>query len=177
MNEAHPTVRQKLRHGATEFAISATYLFVVFSLFALYKSVILNESHMGLLPIGFSLVNALALAKVMLVGQEMHLADQLRDEPLIYAAVLKSFVYTLLLTLFKILEEAAIGLRHGQSLVGSIVAIGGGSWRGVAVISLLLFVVLIPFFAFTELRRVLGDDRLIGVFIRRHYQLNLPPAS
>ena len=164
MSEAHSTVKQRIRHGMTEFVLSATYLFVVFSLFALYKSVVLNENRMALLPIGLSLVNALALAKVILVGQELHLAEQLTDAPLIYSAILKSFVYTLVLTIFKLLEEVGLGLHHGQSIGDSLVMVGGGSWRGVAVISLLLFVVLIPFFAFTELRRVLGDDRLFGLF-------------
>jgi hypothetical protein len=37
--------------------------------------------------------------------------------------------------------------------------------------------VLIPFFGFTELRRVFGDDRLIGVFFRPRHLLNLPSTG
>ena len=42
---------------------------------------------------------------------------------------------------------------------------------------MLIFVFLIPFFGFTELRRVFGEERIIGAFFRPRYLLNLPPAS
>jgi len=41
----------------------------------------------------------------------------------------------------------------------------------------LLFVVLIPFFGFTGLRRAFGEDRLVGVFFRSRHLLNLPPTG
>lgn len=44
--------------------------------------------------------------------------------------------------------------------------LGGGSWKESLTLTVLLFVVLIPFFVFTELRRVIGEDRLIGAFFR-----------
>jgi hypothetical protein len=177
MSETKPTLKQRILHGTTEFLLSAAYLFVVFSLFAIYKAVIVEEHRMGFLPIGLSLVNALALAKVMLLGQELHLADQFRDAPLIYPTMLKSFVYTLLLAFFKIVEGAAVGTYHGKPLGESLVDFAGGSWRGVLALSVLLFVVLIPFFGFTELRRVFGEDRILGVFLRPRYLLNLPHMS
>ena len=177
MSETKPTLKQRILHGTTEFLLSAAYLFVVFSLFAIYKAVIVEEHRMGFLPIGLSLVNALALAKVMLIGQELHLADQFRDAPLIYPTLLKSLVYTTLLACFKILEDGAVGMYHGKPFAESIVAFAGGSWRGLLALSVLLFVVLIPFFGFTELRRVFGDDRLIGVFFRPRHLLNLPSTG
>jgi hypothetical protein len=51
------------------------YHFVVFSLLVVYKSLILAEHHIAFARHGFALINALALAKVMLVAQELHLAD------------------------------------------------------------------------------------------------------
>lgn len=41
----------------------------------------------------------------------------------------------------------------------------------------LLFVMLIPFFGFNELRRVFGGERLVGVFFRPRYLTNLPPTG
>jgi hypothetical protein len=177
MSETERTLKQKILHGVSEFLVSALYLFVVFSLFDIYKSVILEQHRMNLLPFGLALVNALALAKVMLVGQELHLADWLRDAPLIYPTLLKSFVYTVLLAVFKILEGAVVGMYHGKPLGESIVVFAGGSWRGVLALSVLFFVILIPFFGFTELRRLFGEDRIVGAFLRPRYLLNLPPTS
>jgi hypothetical protein len=153
------------------------YVFVVFALFAVYKTVILAEHHIGFAPHGLALINALALAKVMLTAQELHLADQFRDAPLIYPTLLKSFVFAIVLAYFKILEETAIGAFHGASFHESIAAIGGGSWQAIVTLTALLFVVLIPFFGFTELRRVFGEDRLVGAFFRRRHLLNLPPTG
>ena len=174
MSEIKRTLKQKAVHEMREYLVMSFYLFVVFSLFVIYKSVILAEHHIDFALHGFALINALALAKVMLVAQELHLADQLRDAPLIYPTLLKSFVFTLVLACFKIAEEAAVGMFHGKSFHESIAVLGGGSWKEGLCLTGLLFVVLIPFFGFTELRRVFGEERLVGVFFRLRRLLNLP---
>lgn len=170
------TLKQKIVGGMVEFLVSAVYLFVVLALFDIYRLVILQQQRLELLPLGLALVNALALAKIMLVGQELHLAEGFRDAPLIYPTLLKSLVYTVLLTFFKLLEGACVALYHHKPVGLSVVAFAGGSWRGVLALAVLLFVVLIPFFAFTELRRVFGEDRIIGAFFRPRNLLNLPTA-
>jgi len=160
-----------------EYLVIFSYLFVVFSLFVAYKSLILAEHHIDFALNGFALINALALAKVMLVAQELHLGDQLGDAPLIYPTLLKSFAFTMVLACFKIAEEAAVGMFHGKSFHESIAVLGGGSWQGILCLTGLLFVVLIPFFGFTELRRVFGEELLVGVFFRPRHLLNLPPRG
>ena len=177
MSEAKLKLKQSVLHGMREYLLIAFYLFVVFSLFAVYKSVILAEHQIDIAPQGLALINALALAKVVLVGQELHLADQFQGAPLIYPTLLKSFVYTLLLACLKIAEGAAVGMHRGKSFQESIDFIAGGSWKGLSSLTALLFVVLIPFFGFTELRRVIGDDRLVGVFFRSRSSLIPPPAE
>ncbi len=170
------SLKQRAVHGMREYLVISLYLFIVFSLFTIYKSVILAEHHIDFTLHGFALINALALAKVMLIAQELHLADQFRDAPLIYPTVLKSFVFTILLAGFKIAEQAAVGMYHGKPFDKSLSDLGGGSWQGILSLTGLLFVVLIPFFGFTELRRVLGRDRLVGVFFRPRHLLDLPPS-
>jgi hypothetical protein len=177
MSEGKRTLKQRAFHGLREYLVISFYLFVVFSLFAIYKSVILAEHHIDFAPHGLALINALALAKVMLVAQELHLADQFRDAPLIYPTLLKSFAFTIVLACFKIAEEAAVGMFHGKSFHESIAVFAGGSWKGVLSLTVLLFVVLVPFFGFTELRRVFGEDRLVGAFFRPRHLLNPPPTG
>ncbi|HEV2986843.1 MAG TPA: hypothetical protein VG759_00265 [Candidatus Angelobacter sp.] len=177
MSEGKRTLKQRAFHGLREYLVISFYLFVVFSLFAIYKSVILAEHHIDFAPHGLALINALALAKVMLVAQELHLADQFRDAPLIYPTLLKSFAFTIVLACFKIAEEAAVGMFHRKSVHESIAVFAGGSWKGVLSLTVLLFVVLVPFFGFTELRRVFGEDRLVGAFFRPRHLLNPPPTG
>lgn len=166
MKDAKGTLKQRALHEAREFVGIALYLFVVFALFEAYKSVILAEHHIEFAPHGLALINALALAKVMLIAQELHLADRFRDAPLIYPTLLKSFVFAILLACFKIAEEAGLGMIHGKSFHESIAELGGGTLQGIFTLTALLFVVLIPFFGFTELQRVFGADRLTGAFFR-----------
>lgn len=177
MSEAKRTLKQKAVHEVSEYLVISLYLFVVFSLLVFHKSVILGERHIDFALHGFALINALALAKVMLVAQELHLADQFRNAPLIYPTLLKSFVFTIVLACFKIAEDAAIGMFHGRSFHESISELGGGSWKGILTLTMLLFVVLIPFFGFTELRRAFGEDRLVGAFFRSRHLLNRPPTG
>ncbi|MGB2628827.1 MAG: hypothetical protein WAK20_18735 [Candidatus Acidiferrum sp.] len=171
MSEAKRTLKQRVIHGMREYVIISLYLFVVFSVLAAYNTVILAEHQIDLVSQGLALINALALGKVILVGQELNLANRFRDAPLIYPTLLKSFVYTLLLACFKIVEETALDLYHDKPFGA---AFAGGDWKGFLSLSVLLFVVLIPFFGFTELRRVMGDDRLLGGFFRARHLLNLP---
>jgi hypothetical protein len=53
------------------------------------------------------------------------------------------------------LEEVGIGLYRQESFQQSIGDLGGGTRKKILTLTVLLFVVLIPFVAFGELQRVL----------------------
>jgi hypothetical protein len=177
VSEAKRTLKQRAFREVREYFVISLYLFVVFSTLAVYKAMLLAEHNVDFVPHGFALINALALGKVILIAQDLHLADQFRNAPLIVPTLLKSFAFATALTCFKFAEETAIGVFHGQSLLASVSAIGGGSWKVILSFSVVLFVLLIPFFGFTELRRVIGEDRLVGAFFRPRQLLNPPPSA
>ena len=158
------TLKHRFYDATKEYLVMALYLWVVFGLFALYRSVILAEHHISLADKGFALLNALALAKVMLIAKELHLGEWLNDAPLIYPTILKSALFAILLAACKILEEAAVGLYHGQSPQQSLADIGGGTLNGILTLTLLLFVMFVPFFGFRELQEVLGEGKLAQFF-------------
>ena len=64
VNEVKRSLKHRIVHEAREYLVIFLYLFVVFSLFALHKSVILAEDHIDFALHGFALFNALTLAKV-----------------------------------------------------------------------------------------------------------------
>ena len=177
MNHGKQPLKQKVVHEMREYLVISFYLFVVFSLLVVYKSLILAEHHIDFVHHGVALISTLALAKVMLTAQELHLADWFGDAPLIYPTLVKSFVFTVVLACFKVAEEVVVGRIHGKSFHESIADLGGGTWKGILTLAMLLCIMLIPFFGFTELRRVFGPDRLVGVFFRPRHLLNLPPAD
>ena len=164
METSSRTLKQKAYHEFKEFLLIALYLWVVFGLLLVYKSLILNEEHIDYVAHGVALINALVLAKFLLIARALHLGDRANDAPLIYPTLLKSALFSLVLAACKILEEAAVGLYHGKSFSQSIADLGGGTLQGILTLTAILFVVLIPFFGFGELRRVLGEGKLGQLF-------------
>jgi hypothetical protein len=150
-----------------EYLVAAVYLWVVFGLLVMFKAVILAEQRIAFVNHGFAIINALALAKVMLVAKDLHLGERFDEAPLIYPTVLKSALFAVVLACFKILEETAIGLYHGKSFRQSIAELGGGSWTAILTLTLLMFVVLIPFVGFGELQRVFGAEKLARIFFHQ----------
>jgi len=167
------TLKQKAYHELTEYFVIVLYLWVVLGLFLLYKSVILNEEHISYLAHGIALINALVLGKFILIAKALHLGETAVDAPLIYPTVLKSALFSLVLAGCKILEDAAVGFFHGKSFSQSVADLGGGTLKGILTLTLLMFVVLIPFFGFGELQRVLGEGKLAQLFFRRR-DLSVP---
>jgi len=166
VNTSKPTLKQKAYHEVKEFFGIALYLWVILALFQLYRSLLLAEEHISLAHQGFAVINALALAKVLLVAKALHLGDFADDWPLIYPTLLKSALFTIVLACFKVLEEAGLGMYRGKSFQQSIADLGGGTLNGLLCVSLIMFVMLIPFFFVIELQGVLGKGKLIQLFFR-----------
>jgi hypothetical protein len=157
-------LKQRAYHEFKEFVFIVLYLWLVFWLLLLYKSVILGQEHISYLAHGIALINALVLGKFVLIARAFHLGDTAEEAPLIYPTLLKSALFSILLACCKIVEEAAVGFHHGKSFVDSIANLGGGTLKGILTVTVLLFVLLIPFFGLSELRRVLGEGKLPQLF-------------
>src|SRR3979411_1865711 len=104
------------------------YLWVLLSLFSLHKALVLNDESL-IYHQGFALINALALAKVVLVAEFFHVGDKLKNRPLIYPIMFKSAVFAVILLCFHIIEETLIGILHGKTFSQSIPKIADGTLR------------------------------------------------
>ena len=136
---------------------------------------LLAEEHISLAHQGFAVINALALGKVILIAKALHLGDWADDWPLIYPTLLKSALFTIVLACFKILEDAGLGMYRGKSFYASIADLGGGTLNGILCVSLIMFVMLIPFFVLTEMQGVLGEGKLMQLFFRS--RISFTPAT
>jgi len=164
------TLKQKARREFREFLIISFYFWVVLGVMLLYKSIVLNAEHVGshitVWEKGFAILNALALGKVVLIARAFHLGESYDDAPLIYPTLLKSALFSIVLACFKILEEAAVGYFHHKTFQQSIADLGGGTLQAILGLTMVLFVVLIPFFGYTELQRVWGEGKLQTLFFK-----------
>lgn len=117
--------------------------------------------------IGFAAVNALIMGKVILIGEALHVGEQLSEKRLIYSVLFRSAAFALLVVCFDVVEEVIVGLIHGKSLVASIPKLGGGGLEGMLLFGIMAFVVLIPFFLFTEVQEAVGKEKLQAVIFHQ----------
>ena len=172
MNEPNRTRKQKAYQDLKEYLAITLYLWLVFGLFVLYKSVLLSGQGFPLVAHGIALFNALALGKVMLIAQKLHLADYFKEKPLIYPALFKSAAFAIVLGCFKILEGAGVGWFHGKSFSHSFSEIGGGTLNGILALTAILAVLLIPFFAVAELCQIFSADKLGKLFFSSRHSFD-----
>ena len=99
----------------------------------------------------------LVLSKIMLIAEQLGFAKRFDNRPLIVPITYKSVLFSLLLVSAYILEEILIGQFHGKSVVDSFPVLGGGGLIGTVCVTALLCVALVPFFAFREIARTVGE--------------------
>jgi len=163
----HHNVKEKVAHEVRELVFIFLYLFVWFGLFTIHESIVLEQHHIGFTPYGFAAVNALILAKVMLVAQDLRLGHRFEDRPLIYPVLLKSLLFAIVFICFHVVEHVIVGLWYGKAILQSMPGFGGGGIDGVIMVGTLMSIALIPFFAFTEISRVLGPAALQALIFKR----------
>ena len=175
MNASGKSLKARAYEELKEFLRMTIYLWVVFGLLILYKGVILAEYHIDITQHWMAIINALALAKVMLLAKDLHLGDRYNEEPLIYTILMKSALFTVVLTCFKILEDYVVGLFHHKSFQESLSELAGGTGKGILTLTALLFVILVPFVAYGELKRVMGEDKVAELMFHPHHMKDAQP--
>lgn len=162
-----PSLKARALKELRRFVIMFVYLWVLLGLFVLNERIILGQRGIGITMQGFAVLNALVLAKVMLIAEDLQLGAWLRPRPLIYPILGDALIFTVAFICFHILEHMAIGLYRGESVAASIPAIGGGGLAGLFTVATILFVALIPFFGYGALDRELGPGRLRAMLFGR----------
>jgi hypothetical protein len=155
---------------AKHFSVIVGYLWIVFSLFELHKWVILRQHNIGYAlayKVGFSFINAIVLGKVIFIVEELHVVEHLAYKPILYPILYKSVVFSVILICFHSVEELFVGIVHGKTMTQSIPAIGGGGAAGILLVGAISFLMLIPFFAFREVGRIMGEDALTSLLLGR----------
>lgn len=141
------------------------YLWVVFGLLSIHKSLVLSQYSLDGEEQTFAFINAFVFAKVLLVGEHFDLGSRFGQKPLLYPILYKSFVFTVLLMSFHIVESLVVGVWHGHTLAESFPPMLGWSPKGLLVMSGFSFVLLLPFFGFREIARVIGRREMRALLL------------
>jgi hypothetical protein len=158
------SVKQKAVHELEELIGIFLYLGFFFCAVTTYSMLLLNDFHVSYFSFGTALINALVVAKVILLGEYAHLGKKHEAKPLFLSAAYKAFLFSLLVFAFHIVEEVIKRLWHGESF--------GTAYHRIRINELLartlvIFCTFLPLFAFRELRRVLGEDEFRALFFRK----------
>lgn len=167
MNDANRETagwKEKTARELKVYSMNFAYLAVFFGVFIVYKRLTLAEYHIGYADYGTAILKALILAKVIAIGDLLHLARHRANNPLIFPTLWKAAVFTVWVGLFALVERTVTGLLRGKGWAGGFEEIGSHSLYGVLAECLVTFVAFIPFFAIRELAEALGEGKMSALF-------------
>lgn len=143
------------------------YLAAFFVAFLTYRRLISREFGVTAFHYGYALLEAVVIAKVILIGKALGLGKQATRRSLAFSVLRASLVYGALVAVFTVLEHVVEGLVHGKTFAASVEAMWHQGIDEIMGRVLVLFVAFIPFFAFWELGRLIGDKKLVDLFFRK----------
>jgi hypothetical protein len=172
LSERVRNLKQKGFLEFKKFMAIFLYLWIVFALLSVHETVIRAQHGLDYEAHTLAVINAFVFAKVLLVGEHFRLGTRFKRRPLIYPVLYKCLVFAVLLTSFHIVERIIVGAIGGKTLSEGLADIGGRTLVSIVSISTLAFVMLIPFFAFRELGRLIGEKELRSLFLGRGAKLD-----
>jgi hypothetical protein len=162
-----PSLKERAVEELKAFWLIALYLALFLSALTFYRRLILAEFGVTYLHYGIAVVEALIIAKVILIGKALRVGGRSEGSPLIVSVIVKSISFGALVLLFGILEHVVEGLLHKkdwQEILHSLVEVG---IYELLARMLMMIVAFIPFFAFWEIGRVIGPRKLSGLFFSK----------
>jgi len=165
--DAKANLKERAIEELKLFWIITLYLWVFLGSFTVYRRLIIAETGATYLHYGIALIEALVIAKVILIGKMFGFSRRFEDMPLIVPVLYKSVLFGMLVLLFGVIEHLVEGWFHKQGLVGGFRDIDelGAYELGARV--LMLVAAFVPFFAFAEIGRVLGAQKLAAMFFSK----------
>jgi hypothetical protein len=159
--------KNRIFHGIVEYWINVCYLTLVFAAFTQYRRFLLAAHDITYTNYWVAVIEALILAKVIMIGDVLRLGRGFEQKPLIYPTLYKTVVFALFVGAFTLIEQMIKGLWKGKGFTGGLVDFFGKGPHEFFAGSLVIFVALIPFFGVKELGRVLGEEKIRALFFRR----------
>jgi hypothetical protein len=142
----------------------AAYLYICFGAVLLFKSAALREAGIHIEIWGIAAIKALILAKFLLLGRMLHVGTRFRDKPLIWPTLYHALMFLIVLLLLTTLEELIVGFIHGRAIAESLTHVVGPTFFEGLAVCLILFLILVPYSAFSCLSDVVGERETARLF-------------
>ena len=163
----HASLKEKAIEEFKAYWIIVLYLAIFLGALTSYRRLILAEFGVVYVHYGVAVVEALVIAKVILIGRAFGFSRWLENRALIFPVVFKSVLFGALVFLFGVVERLVEGWVNSDSLAAISEKIASIGIYELGARGLILIIAFVPFFAFWELGRVIGLRRLSAMFFSR----------
>lgn len=167
------SLKQKLLHEMKEVFVISAYLAFFFGAVTTYRLLLPEPPPAALVAYGFALLKALVLAKVIVLGRMLSFTRVFDHHPLFAPTLFKVAFFGMFAFVFEVLEHLVTGMVHGKNAAEVCGEVVSGHGKVILARTLVLLSAFVPFFACTEVSRVLGGERLREMFLRRRADQSL----
>jgi hypothetical protein len=168
--ETKLTWKERIVRELKSVAVVLLYLWVFLTVFQLHQAIVLSEHNIpydyaeGLV---LAFVNAWILAKFVVIGEYLRIGHRWHSRPLWQSILLKSMIFGMILMGCHLVEESLSRMWRAKSFAAGFPVLNAKAVIDGLTLTLILIIVLFPFFAAREFRRILGKDVLQAALLRR----------
>lgn len=166
--------KRTLANEMRRYFVYFLFLALLLSAFTDYERLLLAGTGYNYFPYGYSIIEAMILAKIIILGEMFKLGERFSNRSLWVPVIYKTIIFSFLIILFSILEHFIRGMLKDESLIEIYYHFSQYNIYVILSRTFIIFIVFILFFSFLELGRVLGAGKLFDLFFRRKL---LPPNA
>ena len=145
---APKSLKQKALPEFKRYWIISLYLMIFLGCFNLYRRLILTGLGVDdVTSYGWKLIEALVLAKVIMIGEVLHIGERHERAHLIVPVVRKTLLFGLFIVFFNALERVVMGLIHKESWDGIVHGLFEYGTDEMLARTVVMMVALVPFSA------------------------------
>lgn len=156
----------KTRHEIELFLIYTVFLAILFSMFNIYERLLLSGCGGKTIPYGYAIIEAMILAKFILIGEYFQPKKKHYSTPLIIPVIIKSLVFTVAVLLFTLLEHIISGMLEAKDISTILTAFFNHRINIALAKCVVILFVFFLFFIILEISRVMGDKELMRLFFK-----------
>ena len=130
MTEKKTGTKARLMAEVKKTVFVFVYLAVFLGAFSTYRRLLLAQYQISYFHYGYTVIEALVLAKVIVFGSVLRVGERFSDRPLIVPTLYKTLCFALLVLAFSVLEHLIEGWFRGKA-TGVIVneVLDQGKWE------------------------------------------------
>lgn len=167
MKKMNPKLEEKIVEESRELVFLTAFLTLFLTSLMIYRELILNQSTPNIFHFGYNFLEALLLAKIILLGEMFHLGERFNNKSLIFPSVYMAMVFSLFVFIFSILEHFIFGLFEGKEMHAVWNEFTShGLYQNIGKL-LITFLVFILLFSFMQITRIFGEEKIFKLFFHR----------